>query len=134
MQLIRRNSFEEWSRPEVWIIRLTITLAISMAPGCDSQGDGLDASIEGFVTSSGTRIRYIVSLPDGDGPFATVMLAPGSGNFPADHRLFRRDGNSSTKGSLSSATTNVGPVSQLAKLSASAWLTARRRFPCLPTI
>ncbi len=69
-----------------------ILLVIVSSVGCDSANiDAPGGSKEGVVTSRGVQLRYIVDFPDGDGPFATIIDAPGSGDVPINHPGMRRD-------------------------------------------
>lgn len=66
-----------------------ILLVMVISAGCDSAALPGNAQ-EGTVTSRGVQLRYIVDLPDGSGPFPTIVYGPGSGNVPANHRLVVR--------------------------------------------
>jgi len=65
-------------------IILVLVVGTTISTGCDSAGDGSGGSLEGFANSGNIQIWYEVDLPKGNGPFPTVILAPGSGNVPAN--------------------------------------------------
>ena len=67
-----------------------LLFAILFSVGCDAGFDAPGGSTEGVVISRGVQLRYIVDLPDGDGPFPTIVYGPGSGEVPANHRLVKR--------------------------------------------
>ena len=69
-----------------------LLLLMGSSIGCDSADvDAPGSSVEGFVTSRGVQLRYIVNFPEGDGPFPTIVNVPGSGDVPASHPGLRRD-------------------------------------------
>ena len=74
----RRFRFNSWG------IILVLVVGTTISTGCDSAGDGSGGSLEGFANSGNIQIWYVVDVPKGDGPFPTVILAPGSGNVPAN--------------------------------------------------
>ncbi len=78
MNTPRRSRFNSWG------IILVLVVGTTISTGCDSAGEGSGGSLEGFANSGNIQIWYEVDVPKGDGPFPTVILAPGSGNVPAN--------------------------------------------------
>ncbi len=68
-----------------------ILLVLFSSFGCDSADTPPGGSKEGVVTSRGVQLRYLLDLPEGDGPFPTIVDAPGSGDVPINHPGLRRD-------------------------------------------
>ena len=69
-----------------------LLLVMVISVGCDSgEIDAPGGTKEGVVTSRGVQLRYIVNFPAGNGPFPTIIDAPGSGNISINHPGMRRD-------------------------------------------
>lgn len=63
--------------------QLLLGVTIAFAAGCsDPVGPG--GTTEGVAMNGAVALRYIVDLPEGEGPFPTVVYGPGSGNVSAE--------------------------------------------------
>ena len=69
----------------LWLAAAIAVLTAFVA--CESNSVGSARSIDGYVDSDGTKLHYVIDLPDGDTPFKSVIYGPGSGDTPIGNKI-----------------------------------------------
>ena len=69
-------------------MRIAIGLVgLASVAACGSGNLGSGGSIEGTANNDGVSLHYLIDLPEGDGPFKTIVYGPGSGNAVIGNKI-----------------------------------------------